>query len=172
MQILEYLLARFSESSSYAGLAGFLALIGIQLSEGELGLLVQVLAGLCGLAALLLKERGALKSVTLVVALGLGAGSLAACQTVSHGVATVAAACRALEPAAAAVPGALADAGEASKAAATDILAYVASACASDQAIAAVVAADPSGGSDTAVWVAGLGAGLAAALPGIAPLIH
>lgn len=172
MQFFAYVLARFSESSSYAGLAGLLALIGIHLSDAEFGQLIQVLAGLCGLLALVLKERGALKSLALIAMLGTGAGALSACQAASQGVATVAAACRAVQPAADAVPGQLVAASDTTRATAAEILAYFDSACASDQATAAVVAADPTGGRDTATWVAGLGAGLAAALPAIATLIH
>ena len=71
MQVLGYLLARFSESSSYAGLAGVLALVGIHVTDGETAALVQVLAGLCGLVALFLKERGALKSLAWIAALGI-----------------------------------------------------------------------------------------------------
>jgi len=172
MQFFGYLLARFTESSSYAGLAGLLSLIGIHLSDDVLGQLVQVLAGFCGLLALLLKERGALKSFALIVALGFGAGGLAACQQASRGVATVAAACNAVQGAADAVPSQLVNASGRTKATVTNILAYFDSACASEKAIAEVVAADPSGGKDTAAWIAGLGAGLAAAVPTVAKLIH
>ena len=59
MQILAYLLARFSEPSSYAGLGAVLALLGWHLPDPALGQLAQALAALCGLLALLLKERTA-----------------------------------------------------------------------------------------------------------------
>ena len=58
MQFLGYLLARFSEPSSYAGLGAVIALVGWHLSDTELGAVVQLLAASCALAALLLKERG------------------------------------------------------------------------------------------------------------------
>lgn len=58
MPILAYLLARFSEPSSYAGLGAVLTLLGWQLSDPALSQLVQLLAAACGLAALLLRERG------------------------------------------------------------------------------------------------------------------
>jgi hypothetical protein len=60
MQLVTYLLARFSEPSSYAGLGALLALAGWNLSDPILGQLAQVLAAGCGLVALCLKERGLL----------------------------------------------------------------------------------------------------------------
>lgn len=62
MQTLAYLLARFSEPSSYAGLGAVLALVGWNLPEPVLAQLVQALAALCALVAFLLKERGRLGS--------------------------------------------------------------------------------------------------------------
>lgn len=58
MQMLTFLLARFSEPSSYAGLGAALALAGLHFSDSDLGQIAQILAAGCGLAALLLKERG------------------------------------------------------------------------------------------------------------------
>ena len=58
MQLLAYLLARFSEPSSYAGLGALLALIGWNLPDTAVGQLVQLLAAGCGLLALCLRERG------------------------------------------------------------------------------------------------------------------
>ena len=58
MQILAYLLARFSEPSSYAGLGAALALIGWNLPQPVLADLAQALAALCALLAFLLKDRG------------------------------------------------------------------------------------------------------------------
>lgn len=58
MGVLTFLLARFSEPSSYAGLGAVLAMFGWQFSDGTLGELAQFLAAGCGLAALLLRERG------------------------------------------------------------------------------------------------------------------
>ncbi|MGE5268370.1 MAG: hypothetical protein ACM3JG_01715 [Thiohalocapsa sp.] len=52
-----YLLARFSEPSSYAGLGGLLALFGWHFSDPTLGQLAQLAAAGCGLVALGLKER-------------------------------------------------------------------------------------------------------------------
>jgi hypothetical protein len=68
MQILAYLLARFSEPSSYAGLSAFLALLGWNLSDTAVGDLVQLLAAACGLVALLLKDRGLLGAVVVLIA--------------------------------------------------------------------------------------------------------
>jgi hypothetical protein len=58
MPILAYLLARFSEPSSYAGIGAALALLGWHLPDPLLGQFVQFLAAACGLLALLLKEHG------------------------------------------------------------------------------------------------------------------
>jgi sulfite exporter TauE/SafE len=58
MRILAYLLMRFSEPSSYAGLGALLALLGWNLPETILGQLVQGLAAGCALLALVLKDRG------------------------------------------------------------------------------------------------------------------
>jgi len=77
MRLLGYLLARFSEPSSYAGLGAVLALLGVHFSASLTGQIAQSLAALCALAALLLKERGIIKS--LVLAGMLGAATLSAC---------------------------------------------------------------------------------------------
>ena len=58
--LLAYLLARFSEPSSYAGLGALLALLGWNLTDPVLAQLAQALAALCGLIALVLRERGLL----------------------------------------------------------------------------------------------------------------
>jgi hypothetical protein len=58
MRLLVYLLARFSEPSSYAGLGALLAFAGWNLPDPVFGQLVQALAAVCGLVALCLKERG------------------------------------------------------------------------------------------------------------------
>src|SRR4051812_39473839 len=68
MQVLAYLLARFSEPSSYAGLGAMLALLGWNLPEMVLGQLIQALAAACALAALVLKERGVVPAIALVIA--------------------------------------------------------------------------------------------------------
>src|SRR5690242_15000010 len=76
MQTLAYLLARFSEPSSYAGIGALLALVGWNLSDPLLGQLAQLLAGGCALAALALKERGVIPVIALVFAV---APALAGC---------------------------------------------------------------------------------------------
>ena len=82
MPILAYLLARFSEPSSYAGLGAALAVLGLQFSDTLIGQLAQFLAAGCALAALLLKERGIING--LVLAAGLAAAvALAACQQIA-----------------------------------------------------------------------------------------
>ena len=58
MSTLAYLLARFSEPSSYAGLGALLALLGWHLSDTAIGEIAQLLTAGCGLLALVLKERG------------------------------------------------------------------------------------------------------------------
>jgi sulfite exporter TauE/SafE len=58
MRILAYLLTRFSEPSSYAGLGALLALLGWNLPETVLGQLIQGLAAACALLALVLKDHG------------------------------------------------------------------------------------------------------------------
>jgi hypothetical protein len=68
LQILAYLLARFSEPSSYAGLGAILALAGWNIPDPAFGQLVQLLAGACGLLALGLKERGLIRAIVLVFA--------------------------------------------------------------------------------------------------------
>ena len=68
MQILAYLLARFSEPSSYAGLGALLALVGWNLSDTIAGQLAQLLAGASALLALVLKERGMIRAMVLVFA--------------------------------------------------------------------------------------------------------
>jgi hypothetical protein len=66
MQILAYLLARFSEPSSYAGLGALLVLLGWNLSDPVFGQLAQLLAAGCALLALVLKERGIIRAIVLV----------------------------------------------------------------------------------------------------------
>lgn len=90
MQILAYLLARFSEPSSYAGLSAGLALIGLNLPDPTLAALVQLLAAGCGLVALLLKERGLIAAIVLVFAL---APVLSACGELVAADTTIATAC-------------------------------------------------------------------------------
>jgi len=82
MQFLGYLLARFGEPSSYAGLGAVLGLLGLHFSDTIIGQLAQFLAAGCALAALLLKERGIING--LVLAAGLAAAvALAACQQIA-----------------------------------------------------------------------------------------
>src|SRR5436190_2360797 len=68
MPALAYLLARFSEPSSYAGLGALLVLLGWNLSDTVFGQLVQLLAAGCALLALVLKERGLIRAIVLVFA--------------------------------------------------------------------------------------------------------
>ncbi len=75
MQMLAFVLARFSEPSSYAGLGAILALAGFHFSNSILGQLVQLLAAGCGLAALLLKERGLIQMILLAVMIGTALGA-------------------------------------------------------------------------------------------------
>lgn len=76
MQVITYLLSRFSEPSSYAGLGAVLALAGLHFSDTDLGQAAQFLAAGCGLAALLLKERGLIQAILVGVLLS---GTLGAC---------------------------------------------------------------------------------------------
>jgi hypothetical protein len=69
MQILAYLLARFSEPSSYAGLGAVLVLLGWNLPDSMLGQVAQLLAALCGLLALFLKERGLIQAIVVALLL-------------------------------------------------------------------------------------------------------
>jgi hypothetical protein len=68
MQILSYLLARFSEPSSYAGMGALLALLGWHLSDSIVGQGAQLLAAACALLALCLKERGLIRVIVLIFA--------------------------------------------------------------------------------------------------------
>jgi hypothetical protein len=80
MPTLVYLLARLREPSSYAGLGALLAMVGLHFSDSVLGQLAQFLAAGCGLAALLLKERGLIQMIALAAILGT---TLGACGTTS-----------------------------------------------------------------------------------------
>ena len=82
LRFLAYLLARFSEPSSYAGLGAVLALLGVHFSDSLTGQIAQSLAALCALAALLLKERGVIKSLALIGILATAA-TLTACAPVA-----------------------------------------------------------------------------------------
>ena len=75
MQMIAFALARLSEPSSYAGLGAILALAGFHFSNSDLGQLSQFLAAGCGLAALLLKERGLVQMIALAVMLGAALGA-------------------------------------------------------------------------------------------------
>jgi sulfite exporter TauE/SafE len=70
MRIVAYLLRRFSEPSSYAGLGALLALLGWNLPESDLSQLVQGLAAVCALLALGLKDRGVVPAIMLVATVG------------------------------------------------------------------------------------------------------
>lgn len=69
MQVVAYLLARFSEPSSYAGLGALFALLGWHFSDSTLGQIGQFLAAGCGLLALALRERGVVPAIALAVIL-------------------------------------------------------------------------------------------------------
>jgi hypothetical protein len=75
MPTIAYLLARFSEPSSYAGLGALLALVGLNFSDNLLGQIAQLFAAACGLLALVLKERGLIQVIALTVLLGAGLGA-------------------------------------------------------------------------------------------------
>jgi hypothetical protein len=75
MQVLAFALARLSEPSSYAGLGAILALAGMHFSNTDLGQIAQFLAAGCGLAALLLKERGIIQMILLAVLVGTALGA-------------------------------------------------------------------------------------------------
>ncbi len=81
------------------------------------------------------------------------------------GVALVSQACSAIQPTVGAVADAMKSASLSDQAKATNILSYEQAACNSVDAINKVVAADPSGGMQSAAWIAALGAGLTQALP-------
>ncbi|MFZ2007130.1 MAG: hypothetical protein WAV02_18750, partial [Stellaceae bacterium] len=86
MQAISFVLARFSEPSSYAGLGALLALAGVHFSDTDLGQLAQLLAAGCGFAALLLKERGMIRTLLMPLALGaLALGGLTACSALDPG---------------------------------------------------------------------------------------
>jgi sulfite exporter TauE/SafE len=68
MRILAYLLTRFSEPSSYAGLGALLALLGWNLPETVIGQLIQGLAAACALLALALRDRSMVPAIALVAA--------------------------------------------------------------------------------------------------------
>ena len=82
MQILGYLLARFGEPSSYAGLGAVLGLLGLHFSDTMVGQLAQFLAAGCALAALFLRERGVIRGLALAIGLAAALG-LAACQEIA-----------------------------------------------------------------------------------------
>jgi hypothetical protein len=83
MPFLAFLLARFSEPSSYAGLGAVLAIAGLHFSDTDLGQLAQFIAAGCGLAALLLKERGVIQMIALAVLVGASLGACSGPNAVS-----------------------------------------------------------------------------------------
>jgi hypothetical protein len=56
--VIDFLLARASEPSSYAGLAGILSGIHLTLTGTEFNAVVGVLTAIAGLAGVFLKEKG------------------------------------------------------------------------------------------------------------------
>jgi len=89
MRLFAYLLARFSEPSSYAGIGAILALMGWHFADSTIGEIVQFLAAGCALLALALKERGLISAIVILVAtapaLG-GCGALVAAGAASGSV--------------------------------------------------------------------------------------
>ena len=79
MKILAYLLKRFAEPSSYAGMGAILAALGLSFSDSMLGQIAVFFAAGCGLLAVVLKERGIIPAIALVAALGAGSLALSAC---------------------------------------------------------------------------------------------
>ncbi len=86
MQIFAFLLARLSEPSSYAGLGAILAMVGLHLSDSDIGQLAGLLAAACGFVAVVLKERGLAPAIVLCV--GLGAALAGCAPLVGAGAAT------------------------------------------------------------------------------------
>ena len=143
MRFLGYLLARFSEPSSYAGLGAVLALLGVHFSASLTGQIAQSLAALCALAALLLKERGIIKSLALAGMLG-AAATVTACAPLASGAKTI-------DPALIAA----CDAAMALSPVAGPYAVWIDGACGTAEAVARL-AADPS----STAWVNGLVAGV------------
>jgi hypothetical protein len=56
--IIDYLLGRLSEASTYAGLGAILGGLHISLKGNEVDALVGILISLAGLAATILKDKG------------------------------------------------------------------------------------------------------------------
>lgn len=174
MPLLAYLLARFSEPSSYAGLGALLALLGWNLSDTLAGQLAQFLAAGCGLLALGLKERGLIRAILLVFAL---LPALSACggvpATVLGGLGSLGSAYAAVdkisETASPAIATGCAEYGKA-KATADATIATTAVPAAAAAKIAAIesfgdaACAHPPAGDplSTAVWLGGLAGQIAA----------
>lgn len=59
MNTIRYLAERGKESGSYAGIAAILAVVGFNVDPGLWQAIVGAATGACGLAAVLLKDRGA-----------------------------------------------------------------------------------------------------------------
>jgi hypothetical protein len=55
--MLSVLVNKFAQPSSWAGLAGLLGLLGVNVPDSTVSLIVNVGAGLCGLAAIVINER-------------------------------------------------------------------------------------------------------------------
>ena len=158
MTFLPYLLARFSEPSSYAGLGALLALLGWNLSDTLLGQLAQLLAAGCGLLALCLKERGLVRAIVLVFA---ALPALSACGGLAGTESAIATGCGEFAKAKIVADGVLASGFVPQDAAAkvASIESFAAAACAEPPTD------DPVG---TAIWLGRL-VGEIAALTAIAP---
>jgi len=168
--MLQYLLARAKEPSSYAGLAMLLTAAGIHFSAAEFSAVVNVLVAIAGAVAVFVPESKAAKSVMVLMVIGATAMSLAACSavTAAHDLKTastiagdigtaLAAACREEPAVEAAAQGIVGNA----SADATSLEGYANAVCANP--------AGPTVDASTAVWIGqiqGAIKSLAAAKPG------
>lgn len=57
MEIINKLIERFKEPSSYAGLAGLLTMFGVSNSDAVAHAVALVLAGICGAVSIFLPEK-------------------------------------------------------------------------------------------------------------------
>lgn len=166
MPILLSLLAKFAQPSSWAGLSGVLALCGVNVSAGTLATIIQVGAGVCGLIAIVINERGHAASRVLIafmvpagLAVTLGGCNPAVSADQAKISTAIETACTDVTSAAAlAAPFA---AGSPSLA---SVLTFATASCGSADAVAALATKavnDPT----TVAWAENLAAELKAALP-------
>lgn len=57
MEALRQLAARFKEPSSWAGIAGIMAIFGVHLDPGILNAIIVFMAGFAGLLAVIIPEK-------------------------------------------------------------------------------------------------------------------